>query len=253
MHRTAARFGLVTFAVLAYAAFLVSFVYTIAFLGDFAVPKTVDAASGGPWWAAALIDAGLLGLFAVQHSVMARPAFKAAWTRVVPAAAERSVYVLAASLALGLVLWQWRPVEGTVWTVRGPLAAFLVALSLAGWGLCVAATFMIHHLDLFGLRQAYLKLAGLRHTEVPFTVRGAYAVLRQPMMLGILAGVWATPRMTAGHLLFAALATGYIVVGTRLEESDLARQLGPEYAEYRRRVPMFLPRLRRPATSPARV
>lgn len=250
MRSTAARVALIAFAALAYAAFLASFGYTIAFLGDYAVPRTVDSGTAGAWWAATLVDAALLGLFAVQHSVMARPAFKAVWTRVVPAAAERSVYVLAASLALGLALWQWRPLPRIIWEVSGPVAAGLVVLSLAGWGLVVAASFMIHHFDLFGLRQAYLRLVGRRYTAVPFRARGPYALLRQPMMLGILVGVWATPRMTAGHLLFALLSTGYILVGTRLEERDIAAELGPEYEDYRRRVPMFVPgRLRTISTS----
>lgn len=243
MHTRAARVGLAAFAVLSYAAFLAVFGWAIAFTGDFPVPKTVDSGRAGAWLVAALVDALLLGLFAIQHSVMARPAFKARWTRLVPPAAERSVYVLAASLALGLALWQWQPIGGTIWAVSSqPWAGLLVALSLAGWALVVAATFMIHHFDLFGLRQAALALAQRPYTPVPFVVRGAYALVRQPMMLGIIVGVWAAPRMSAGHLLFAALATSYILVGTRLEERDLSSALGPAYGAYQRRVPMFLPR-----------
>ena len=244
MRSTPSRLALVLLAGVAYLAFLASFVYAIAFLGDLPVPKTVDSGTAGPWPLAVAVDSLLLGLFAIQHSVMARPAFKSWWTRIVPAAAERSVYVLAASALLALACWQWQPIPGAVWDAgHGALGEALLALSLAGWGLVVVSTFLINHFDLFGLRQAYLAARRRDYTHVPFVVRGAYALIRQPMMAGILIGVWAAPRMTAGHLLFAVLSAGYILVGTQLEERDLARFLGAEYAAYRRRVPMFVPGL----------
>lgn len=239
------RFALAVYAGLAYLLFLATIGYAVAFVLDAPVPKTIDSGAPQPWWPAAAVDALLLAAFAVQHSVMARPAFKRAWTRLVPEPAERSTYVLASNLALLLLFWQWRPLAGTVWTVTGAPAACLVALSLAGWGFAVAATWMIHHFDLFGVRQALLFLRGRRYSPVPFTVRGAYAVVRQPMMIGMVVGFWATPRLTAGHALFAAAATAYIAAGTWLEERDLGGALGDEYAAYRRRVGKFAPRLGR--------
>jgi methanethiol S-methyltransferase len=193
---------------------------------------------------AILVNMVLVGLFAVQHSVMARPAFKAWWTRFVPQPIERSTYVLLASLSLALLYWQWRPMLTPIWEVEGGvLRAALVGLSLAGWLMGLYSSFIIDHFDLFGLRQVYLHLRRRPYTYPPFAIKSLYRMVRHPLMVGILIGIWSTPTMTLGHLLFAALLTGYIVVGVTLEERDLARHLGGEYAAYRAETPMFVPSL----------
>ena len=234
------RLAIPAFSAAAYLFFLAVLLYSAGFLNDLVVPKGVDGPAG-PVPAAVAVDLGLLLLFAVQHSVMARPAFKRAWTRVVPAAAERSVYVLAASAVLALLYWQWRPVAGDAWRTGGALAAVILALYFAGWGLVVASTWMIDHFDLFGLRQAYLHWSGRPYSPLQFTARAAYGLVRHPMMTGLLVAFWAAPVMTWGHLLFAAAASGYVLVGIHFEERDLRRELGPPYEEYARQVPMLLP------------
>ena len=228
-------------ALLAYGFFLVVLVYAIGFLLGAAVPKGIDSGRPGAPAAALLIDLGLLGLFAAQHSVMARKSFKERWTRLIPKAAERSAFVLLASGALALLFWQWRPLPGRLWAVHGAGAAALIALNLAGWGLVVASTWMTDHLDLFGLRQAYLHWLGRPYSPIGFTVRSAYRLVRHPMMAGLAVAFWAAPVMTVGHALFAAAGTAYILFGIQLEERDLVRELGPQYESYRRQVPMLLP------------
>ena len=225
-----------------YLAFLAVFAYLVGFVGDLGVPRSVSAGPAGPPGLALAVDLALLGLFALQHSLMARPAFKRAWTRIVPAAAERSTYVLLSSLALALLFRCWRPIPGMVWDFHHP------ALRLAAWAgfwggvaMVLAGTCQISHFDLFGLRQAWLRFRGLAYLEPGFRLTALYARVRHPLMLGFLATFWATPRMTLGHLVFAAGATGYILAGTWLEERDLARNLGPDYAAYRRQVPRFFP------------
>ncbi len=238
----AARAGVIGYGALGYLAFLAAALYAIGFLADAVVPRAVD--SGGPesgTAAAVAIDAALLGLFAVQHSVMARPRFKRRFNRIFPPAVERSTYVLAASAVLGLLFWQWRPIDDVVWDVEN-IAGEIVLWSLygIGWFLVVLSTFLIDHFEMFGLRQVAARVHGRRHEPPGFVTPLLYRFVRHPMMLGFLVAFWATPTMTVGHLLFAALASGYIVVAVRIEERDLMRQL-PEYQDYMERTPRFIP------------
>lgn len=246
---------LVAYSLAVYAGFLAVFAYTVGFVEGIGVPEDVDgggsaAASTTSTASAVAIDVALIGLFALQHSVMARPAFKRWWTRVVPAPIERSTFVLASSLVLALLLWQWRPLPATVWDV-GPDAArvALHGLSWLGWLTVLGTTFLLDHLDLFGLRQPYRHLRGRPPAAPAFRAPLLYRLVRHPLMLGFVVAFWATPTMTRGRLLFAAVTTGYILVALRLEERDLLRELGTDYATYQRRVPHLIPRLRRPAPS----
>jgi protein-S-isoprenylcysteine O-methyltransferase Ste14 len=233
----AAVYGLVC-----YVVFLGSFLYAIGFVGSFAVPKTIDSGPGGAWPEALLIDLVLLGLFAVQHSVMARPGFKAVWTRIVPPAVERSTYVLFASLLLALICWKWQPIPALVWDVASPLfSGILLALFALGWLILLLSTFMINHFDLFGLRQVYLRMRGLDYTPVKYTERAFYKHVRHPLYLGFVIAFWATPRMSVGHLVFSIATTGYILIGIFLEERDLMKHHSAEYGAYRARVPMLFP------------
>lgn len=233
----------------AYLLFLATFLYAVAFVGGFAVPTaTLDAPATADFLSALAIDTALLGVFAVQHSVMARRWFKRWWTQVVPWAIERSTYVLAASLALDLLFWQWRPLGGSVWTIEHPVLRVLVwAIFGFGWLQVLVMTFYINHFDLFGLRQVWLHLVGRQYTRVGFATPAPYRFVRHPLYLGFLLAFWATPTMTAAHLLFAVATTAYIVLAIQFEEHDLAHEHGPSYEEYRRRVPMLLPALRRPS------
>jgi protein-S-isoprenylcysteine O-methyltransferase Ste14 len=229
---------------LAYVVFLAAFLYTIAFVGGFGVPTTLDGPATTPFAAALAIDAALLGVFAVQHSVMARRWFKAWWTQFVPWSIERSTYVLFASLALALLLWQWRPLGGTVWTIEQPaLRALVWTLFAYGWLQVLVITFYINHFDLFGLRQVWLHLKGRHYTHVNFVTPAPYRLVRHPLYLGFLFASWAAPTMTVAHLVFALGITGYILIAIQFEERDLSREHGPAYEAYRRRVPMLLPRL----------
>ena len=240
----AARIAALVYGAVSYSLFLVVFVYAMWFVADVVVPRSVDRAIDAPVWQAVVIDLGLLTVFAVQHSVMARPAFKRWWTRFIPTAIERSTYVLFASLALALVFWQWREIDTTVWQVDfAPAAVALDALATVGWMTVLASTFMIDHFELFGVRQVVLAWQSKAHAEKGFRTVLLYRLVRHPLMLGFLVAFWATPTMTAGHLLFSLTTTAYILVALRLEERDLIAALGDQYRTYRENVPMLVPRL----------
>ncbi|MGS1079702.1 methanethiol S-methyltransferase [Pseudoxanthomonas beigongshangi] len=226
-----------------YAAFLVTFLYAIAFVAGMGVPKHIDNGAATPLATALIIDIALLALFAVQHSGMARPAFKRWWTRFVPQPIERSTFVLVSSLVLALLFWQWRPLPQVVWQVDSGLARGLLwAISLLGWLLVLTSSFAINHFELFGLRQVWLHARRRSPQDEPFVLRAMYRIVRHPLMLGFLIAFWVTPAMSLGHLLFAVVVTGYIVVAVKfLEERDLVAIHGDAYRDYQRKVPMLLP------------
>ena len=244
-----APFSLVSVVGMAYGAacylfFFATFLYVIGFLADAPfLPKTVDRAGAStPLLMAVLINGGLLTIFAVQHSVMARPAFKRAWTRIVPASLERSTYVLAATLAVALLLWQWRPITDPVWSVTSPVAVVaLYAIQALGWGVLLLSTFLINHFELFGLRQTFAALRGKSVPEAQFHTPLLYKHVRHPLYLGFVIAFWSAPHMSVGHLLFAIGGTGYILVGIFFEERDLVAHFGQKYRDYQKRVPMLLP------------
>jgi protein-S-isoprenylcysteine O-methyltransferase Ste14 len=239
------------FAAISYAAFLAAFLYAVGFVGNLVVPKSIDAPAGAGGSLAFAIDVALLGLFALQHSVMARPAFKRVLTRVVPPAAERSVYVLVSSLLLAFVFWAWQPIADVAWDFRGTVVGeALAALYAAGWLLALFSTFMIRHFELFGLTQGWRRSRGRPMPQATFKEVLLYRVVRHPVMLGFMIAFWSVPLMTYGHLLFASLMTAYILIGVQLEEHDLLAAFGSSYARYRERVPMLVPFLKRPAHEP---
>ena len=232
---------------ISYLIFVVSFLYAIAFIGNLAIPglpalKTIDSGETGPLASALVVNIHLLALFAIQHSVMARPAFKRWWTKFVPPSVERATYVLLASLALFLLYWQWRPIPAPVWSVTNPAAVIaLHTIMWIGWALLFISTFLINHFELFGLRQVFARLRGTTLPDPVFRTPLFYKVVRHPLYLGFLLAFWATPEMSAGHLLFAVATTGYILIGIWLEERDLTELFGDQYRRYREQVSMLIP------------
>ncbi len=230
------------YGVLAYVLFLGTFLYAIAFVGNLGVPTSVDSGKPASTATAIVIDALLLGLFAVQHSVMARYAFKQRWTRVVSWHLERSTFVLAATLALALLLWQWRPLPAMIWDLRGTaMGSALSVLFWVGWGILLLSTFLIDHFELFGLEQVWLYVKGREFHRPDFKTPLFYQWVRHPLYLGFLIAFWSAPAMTVGHLIFSIATTGYLLVGIYFEERDLVRAYGDAYLEYKRHVPMLIP------------
>jgi len=237
-----ARTFIFLYGIASYAAFLVAILYAIGFVGNLWVPKSVDTGSAGSVAEAMIVDALLLGIFAIQHSVMARAAFKRWWTRVIPHESERSTFVLVSSLLLLLLYWKWQPMAAPIWHVEGEAGRIaLMGVFWLGWGIVFLSTFLINHFNLFGLQQVF---AALRKRDLPdpeFRTPLLYKLVRHPLMFGLLLAFWSTPDMSAGHLLFAVMTTGYILVALQFEERDLIRLFGMAYQEYRRRVPMLVP------------
>lgn len=240
------------YGLLAYLAFFVTILYAIGFVENWLVPKSIDSGEPGSLLPSLLINAALLSVFVVQHTIMARPGFKRWWTKFVPASIERSTFVLFACLSLGLIFWQWRPLPEVIWSVEQPaLAIVLSAISLLGWAIVFAASFMVSHFDLFGLRQVWQRWNNHPQSSVGFRLVGLYRIVRHPLMLGFLIAFWFTPHMTVGHLFFAAMTTGYIFMGVWFEERDLIAKHGEDYLSYKRAVPGIFPRPRRASASHA--
>jgi len=251
-NNTMQRLAFFIYGVTSHLLFLAVYAWLTAFVGNVLVERSVDSPASGPAGLALAIDLGLIVLFGLQHSIMARPAFKQVWTRVVPPPIERSTYVFAASAATILLIWQWQPVDFVVWDVQHPAGRWLLhGLFAAGVLLVPAVTLMLHHFDLFGTRQVWLYLRGREYTSLPFRTPILYSQVRHPLYVGWAIFFWATPTMTAGHLLLAAGMTAYMLVAVVYEERDLIAHFGRQYEEYRQRIPMFVPRLRAALSEPA--
>lgn len=239
----ARRLAVFLYGLASYAIFFATFLYAAGFVGGFLVPKSLDSAPTQPLWLAIAINLGLLAIFALQHSVMARPAFKRWWTKFVPVEAERATYTLFSSLALTALFALWSPIGGTIWHVTNPTGRLALYVVFAiGWLTVLVTTFLINHFDLFGLRHVWLYLRNRAYTHLHFVTPGPYRIVRHPLYVGWLLAFWATPTMTAAHLLFAIATTAYILIAIQLEERDLIAA-HPEYQDYRKQVPMLLPRV----------
>jgi methanethiol S-methyltransferase len=238
------------YGVLAYFFFFGTFLYAIGFVGNVFVPKSIDTGKQSPLTIAIIIDAVLLSIFALQHSIMARQGFKRQWTRIVSWYVERTTYVVAATAALALLLWQWRPIPATIWDLRGSAFGSVLAVTFwIGWGILLLSTFLINHFELFGLQQVWTYVRGVEFQRPAFKSPSLYRMVRHPIYLGFVIAFWSAPRMTVGHLLFSVATTGYILVGIYFEERDLISHYGDVYRAYRSRVPMLIPFLggRKPA------
>lgn len=240
------------YSLIAYLFFFGTFLYAIGFVESVVVPKNINSGETGDIVTALLINAGLLGIFAVQHSVMARPAFKRMWTKIIPKEIERSTYVVFASAALALLCWQWRPITQVVWSVEGVSAMAIMVVSFIGFGIVLLSTFLISHFHLFGLTQGMTRLMGLKEKPAHFTTPMFYKWVRHPLYIGFIIAFWATPMMTVGHLIFAIATTGYIFIGIFLEERDLVNEFGERYRTYQRDVGMVVPKLGKPRDRAAR-
>lgn len=247
-----ARLLILLYAVVSYAVFLASFLYALGFFSNTLVPKSIDVGGSADLGEAIAVNLLLLGLFAVQHTIMARSAFKRWWARILPEVCQRSTYVLFSSLILLLLFWQWRPIPTLLWKIDGIAGSLLTSIYWFGWLVVLSSSYMIDHFDLFGLRQALFALRGAEAPDQEFRTPLLYKIVRHPIMLGFLLTFWATPEMTVGHLLFAVMSTIYILIGVQFEERDLITHFGATYQQYRRRVPMLLPRIfsRRQAGAP---
>lgn len=236
------RMGIAAYGLIAYLAFFGTILYAIGFVSGLFVPKHINSGTPGGLVSSMLINGGMLAAFVVQHTIMARPAFKSWFTKFVPHAMERSTFVLLASTILAVTFWQWRPMPEVLWSIEQPIIANLIlGISLLGWATVFAASFMVSHFDLFGVRQVLTNLSGRDYSPISFRLVGLYKIVRHPLMTGFLIAFWFTPTMTLGHLFFAIITTGYILFGTTIEERDLIASFGEKYLQYRREVPGLIP------------